>query len=79
MLLLVGLGRFELPTSRLSGARSNQLSYKPIVHKANLIIFRKSDSLTLLWSEIKSIITCAEKTVYRPTKVLPFGNSLERR
>ena len=28
--LLVGLGRFELPTSRLSGARSNQLSYKPI-------------------------------------------------
>ena len=27
---LVGLGRFELPTSRLSSARSNQLSYKPI-------------------------------------------------
>ena len=26
---LVGLGRFELPTSRLSSARSNQLSYKP--------------------------------------------------
>jgi hypothetical protein len=25
----VGLGRFELPTSRLSSARSNQLSYKP--------------------------------------------------
>jgi hypothetical protein len=28
---LVGLGRFELPTSRLSSARSNQLSYKPLV------------------------------------------------
>src|SRR5438105_5749081 len=28
-LILVGLGRFELPTSRLSSARSNQLSYKP--------------------------------------------------
>ena len=28
---LVGLGRFELPTSRLSSARSNQLSYKPPV------------------------------------------------
>ena len=28
-LKLVGLGRFELPTSRLSSARSNQLSYKP--------------------------------------------------
>src|ERR1043165_9926085 len=27
--LLVGLGRVELPTSRLSGVRSNQLSYRP--------------------------------------------------
>ena len=27
--LLVGPGRFELPTSPLSGARSNQLSYEP--------------------------------------------------
>ena len=26
---MVGLGRLELPTSRLSIARSNQLSYKP--------------------------------------------------
>ena len=26
---LVGLGRLELPTSRLSSARSNQLSYRP--------------------------------------------------
>ncbi len=25
----VGIGRFELPTSRLSGVRSNQLSYMP--------------------------------------------------
>jgi hypothetical protein len=29
-LIMVGLGRFELPTSRLSSARSNQLSYKPV-------------------------------------------------
>jgi hypothetical protein len=28
---LVGLGRFELPTSRLSGVRSNRLSYRPII------------------------------------------------
>src|SRR5512134_2243692 len=28
---VVGLGRFELPTSRLSSARSNQLSYKPVI------------------------------------------------
>ncbi len=27
---MVGLGRLELPTSRLSGVRSNHLSYKPI-------------------------------------------------
>jgi hypothetical protein len=35
---LVGLGRLELPTSRLSSARSNQLSYKPltlILHRFN--------------------------------------------
>ncbi len=29
---MVGLGRFELPTSRLSSARSNQLSYRPMKH-----------------------------------------------
>jgi hypothetical protein len=29
---MVGLGRFELPTSRLSSARSNQLSYRPRAH-----------------------------------------------
>src|SRR4051812_27371910 len=29
-ILMVGLGRFELPTSRLSGVRSNQLSYRPV-------------------------------------------------
>jgi hypothetical protein len=28
--ILVGLGRLELPTSPLSGVRSNQLSYRPI-------------------------------------------------
>ena len=29
VLRMVGLGRFELPTSPLSGVRSNQLSYRP--------------------------------------------------
>jgi hypothetical protein len=32
---LVGLGRVELPTSRLSGVRSNQLSYRPKNSSAN--------------------------------------------
>src|SRR5512133_2949136 len=31
---MVGLGRFELPTSRLSGVRSNQLSYRPLRYAA---------------------------------------------
>jgi hypothetical protein len=31
---LVGLGRLERPTSRLSGVRSNQLSYRPEHHPA---------------------------------------------
>ena len=30
VLNMVGLGRLELPTSRLSGVRSNHLSYKPV-------------------------------------------------
>ena len=30
---LVGLGRFELPTSPLSGVRSNQLSYRPKLNR----------------------------------------------
>ena len=29
---MVGLGRLELPTSPLSGVRSNQLSYRPIFY-----------------------------------------------
>src|ERR1700744_6507382 len=31
---MVGLGRLELPTSRLSSARSNQLSYTPLTRGA---------------------------------------------
>ena len=33
---VVGLGRLELPTSRLSSARSNQLSYKPLTTRGPL-------------------------------------------
>jgi hypothetical protein len=34
---MVGLGRLELPTSRLSSARSNQLSYKPQAYRPKLM------------------------------------------
>ena len=40
----VGLRRLELPTSRLSGVRSNRLSYKPI-YNANLSVW-----LTMLFN-----------------------------
>ena len=36
---MVGTGRFELPTSRLSVVRSNQLSYAPVA-VANFIVFK---------------------------------------
>ena len=40
---MVGLGRLELPTSRLSGVRSNQLSYRP---KGRRTLVRRSDSFS---------------------------------
>jgi hypothetical protein len=36
-LVMVGLGRLELPTSRLSGVRSNHLSYRPDASVCSLI------------------------------------------
>ena len=39
---MVGLGRFELPTSPLSGVRSNQLSYRPKVSRCLNIVELRS-------------------------------------
>ena len=39
---LVGLGRLELPTPRLSSVCSNQLSYRPILNGAFGLILRQS-------------------------------------
>jgi hypothetical protein len=39
---MVGLGRFELPTSPLSGVRSNQLSYRPKVGRPDRRITSKN-------------------------------------
>jgi hypothetical protein len=49
MRILVGLGRFELPTSPLSGVRSNQLSYRPEFEYLAVFI--------LLWSLKEKTIT----------------------
>ena len=43
---MVGLGRFELPTSRLSGVRSNQLSYRPPKHHPANPKARRTDTGT---------------------------------
>ena len=40
---MVGLGRFELPTSRLSGGRSNQLSYRPALANRAPVLLRASN------------------------------------
>src|SRR6185369_1972482 len=48
--LLVGLGRFELPTSRLSGVRSNQLSYRPFVLLAGQFCRKKEPHFSSLRS-----------------------------
>ena len=42
---LVGLGRLELPTSRLSSARSNQLSYKPLHEELHAARSASADTL----------------------------------
>ena len=38
ILKVVGLGRLELPTSRLSGVRSNHLSYEPIQYCGGVLL-----------------------------------------
>ena len=42
---MVGTGRFELPTSRLSVVRSNQLSYAPVAVANHLLSLSGRDSL----------------------------------
>jgi hypothetical protein len=52
--IMVGLGRFELPTSPLSGVRSNQLSYRPgDVRAALQLVERSLDTRPGLLLEIR--------------------------
>ncbi len=59
---MVGLGRFELPTSPLSGVRSNQLSYRPITGSRYSIVFVQRIKqfvwglISWLMSSIKEVI-----------------------
>ena len=47
--LLVGLRGLEPPTSRLSGVRSNHLSYKPMLVLATVVVSSSSDALWWRW------------------------------
>ena len=58
---MVGLGGLEPPTSRLSGVRSNQLSYKPVVETYGLSKLNNKGKLTLFYS----LADCSA--------LLPFG------
>ena len=62
---LVGLGGFEPPTSPLSGVRSNQLSYRPGIHRPGLhpaiILTAVGDNSNVLYNmnQIACVGTCA--------------------
>ena len=55
----MGLGRVELPTSRLSGVRSNQLSYRPKIlfrepaHSQTYLRILPQKRATLLFSAVR--------------------------
>ena len=51
---VVGLGRFELPTSRLSGVRSNQLSYRPVSLLRAAVSSRKKEPH---FQRVRSVLT----------------------
>jgi hypothetical protein len=58
---MVGLGRFELPTSPLSGVRSNQLSYRP----AGLLPQNKGYKL----SPVASVWFCSTVPAFKLLKI----------
>ena len=62
---LVGLGRFELPTSPLSGVRSNQLSYRPnrlTLGSNNPIAFRKWIK-QFVWELMKKLMSSIKEVI----------------
>lgn len=55
---LVGLSGLEPPTSPLSGVRSNQLSYKPIIQSRNVTF-----SLSLHTDQIIRVNACQDAAI----------------
>src|ERR1700747_879558 len=65
---LVGLGRLELPTSRLSSARSNQLSYKPQAPADPAAAFDRGEKPALPGTFAQTPQSCAAVQEERETK-----------
>jgi hypothetical protein len=77
----MGLGRVELPTSRLSGVRSNHLSYRPLRHLLTAC-GTESCKLAAPWTRVNprapTIVTkpssCFHDPVMRPDEYLRRTN-----
>ena len=54
----MGLGRVELPTSPLSGVRSNQLSYRPVTHEPVTLVGRGLYESTVRRARYRSSNLC---------------------
>jgi hypothetical protein len=73
-MIVVGLGRFELPTSPLSGVRSNQLSYRPVkldIERSGLgrlLLMKPSCGFpgNLCWALTSQGKACSLKEVIQP-------------
>ena len=67
----MGQGRVELPTSRLSGVRSNHLSYWPSQAIALAVAWPKSASLALATSRLHQAILRIALAPWKLNRTLP--------
>jgi hypothetical protein len=66
---MVGQGRLELPTSPLSGVRSNQLSYRPKAVNLKILSYQPCKMKTNVWTLIG--VSLSFKEVIQPQ--VPLG------